>query len=165
MFLHGILHRIEGDFDNARYWYSDVAKDAAADDDDDGRPDTLYRRIWGCDGKTFKELGDGIGDIPFCKRSEYGKSGSREWELDQGQRFLNAVQAFKEMKTGARGDDVERGLMAESRREIEGVVRWCVERFGTGRWEDASGAWVKNSEEVQRMSDEQVNGDKGVRKF
>jgi len=25
MFLHGILHRIEGDYDNARAWYSNVA--------------------------------------------------------------------------------------------------------------------------------------------
>jgi hypothetical protein len=27
MLLHGILHRIEGDYDNARAWYSDVASD------------------------------------------------------------------------------------------------------------------------------------------
>jgi len=25
MFVHGILHRIEGDYDNARAWYGDVA--------------------------------------------------------------------------------------------------------------------------------------------
>ena len=25
MYLHGILHRIEGDYDNARAWYRDVA--------------------------------------------------------------------------------------------------------------------------------------------
>ena len=24
MFLHGILHRVEGDYDNARAWYADV---------------------------------------------------------------------------------------------------------------------------------------------
>lgn len=27
MLLHGILHRIEGDYDNARAWYGDVAED------------------------------------------------------------------------------------------------------------------------------------------
>ena len=26
MFLHGILHRVEGDYDNVRAWYGDVAK-------------------------------------------------------------------------------------------------------------------------------------------
>ena len=26
MFLHGILHRIEGDYDNTRAWYGDVAE-------------------------------------------------------------------------------------------------------------------------------------------
>jgi hypothetical protein len=32
MFLQGILHRIEGDYDNARAWYGDV-KDSAVSHD------------------------------------------------------------------------------------------------------------------------------------
>ncbi|KAL8712648.1 MAG: hypothetical protein Q9220_003179 [cf. Caloplaca sp. 1 TL-2023] len=35
MFLHGILHRVEGDYDNARAWYGDVA-------DSD-----VFKQVWG----------------------------------------------------------------------------------------------------------------------
>jgi hypothetical protein len=38
MTLHGILHRIEGDYDNARAWYKDVAND------DDGQ--ALLKSAW-----------------------------------------------------------------------------------------------------------------------
>lgn len=153
MLLHGILHRIEGDFDNARCWYSDVAQSE------------LYKRIWGTGRKTFKDLGGGIRDIKFANRNGYGKSGSKVDELDGGQRFLNVVQAFAEAKASTRDTQEENRLLGESRREIESVVEWCVERFGTGRWQDASGAWVDNNEDIQKMSDEQVNGDAGWRKF
>ncbi|PBP21229.1 hypothetical protein BUE80_DR007877 [Diplocarpon rosae] len=155
MLLHGILHRVEGDFDNARFWYADVAKEGAE----------LYTRIWGDGGVTFKDLDEGVREADFGARRDYGRGGAREGELDAGQRFVNAVQAFKETKAAARGVDEGEGLERESRREIETVVEWCVEKFGTGMWADASDAWVRNSEEVQKMSDEMVGGDKGRRKF
>lgn len=34
MFLHGILHRIEGDYDNARAWYKNVAESA------------VFKKVW-----------------------------------------------------------------------------------------------------------------------
>ncbi|KAK6581825.1 hypothetical protein PZA11_005522 [Diplocarpon coronariae] len=144
MLLHGILHRVEGDLDNARAWYSDVAREGAE----------LYARVWGGGGATFKDLDE-----------EYGSGGAREGELDAGQRFLNAVQAFKETRARARGDEDGERLARESRREIETLVEWCVQRFGTETWADARDAWARNGEEVQRMSDEMVGGDKGRRTF
>lgn len=138
MYLHGILHRIEGDYDNARYWYSDV------------KPCELYTKVWGSGGKSFKDVVGQQGD-----RDGGGK--------DEGQNFIDHVQMLKE---GRREDEGWRkGLEDESRREIEEVVMWCVERFGIGRVLDASAAWVKNSEEIQKMSDDQVSGDAGRREF
>lgn len=142
MFLHGILHRIEGDYDNARMWYSDVAEAE------------IYQQIWG-KGKIFKEVKE--------QREEYGFGRVREGELDEGQRFLNRVQEYKgnREKSGIQQGELE----TESRREIEAVIKHCREKFGTERIEDASDAWVENSEEIQKMSDDQINGDKGHRKF
>ncbi|KAI6714519.1 hypothetical protein JHW43_002937 [Diplocarpon mali] len=157
MLLHGILHRVEGDLDNARAWYSDVAREGAE----------LYARVWGGGGATFKDLDEGVREAAFAfgERREYGSGGAREGELDAGQRFLNAVQAFKETRARARGDEDGERLARESRREIETLVEWCVQRFGTETWADARDAWVRNGEEVQKMSDEMVGGDKGRRTF
>jgi hypothetical protein len=43
MTLHGILHCIEGDYDNARAWYKDVASDEAGKE--------LLEKAWGKHGK------------------------------------------------------------------------------------------------------------------
>ena len=43
MFLHGILHRIEGDFDNARAWYGNV-----------GDGSEVMRCVWGEGGGVEK---------------------------------------------------------------------------------------------------------------
>ncbi len=70
MYLHGILHRIEGDYDNARAWYSDV------------RDSEIYTEIWGTEGvdwKTWKEKGG---------------------ERDAGQVLLDNVQALMEGREG-----------------------------------------------------------------
>ncbi|KAL2064887.1 hypothetical protein VTL71DRAFT_4027 [Oculimacula yallundae] len=172
MFLHGILHRIEGDYDNARMWYSDVAKDESESDEN------IYENVWGNvrgddggeqgmdgKGKTFKDLGEGIKEVKFSERKEYGWGGSKERELDAGQRFLNAVQAFKETKAALRNEEVGKRLQVESKREIETAVEWCERKFGSEKWEDAREAWVVNGEEVAKASDAMLRGDKGTRKF
>ncbi|KAI5804412.1 hypothetical protein EDC01DRAFT_611033 [Geopyxis carbonaria] len=48
MFLHGILHRIEGDFPNALAWYSDVAET------------DVVAKVWG--GKGYGKEGDKPGE-------------------------------------------------------------------------------------------------------
>lgn len=142
MFLHGMLHRMEGDYDNARMWYTDV------------KESEIYQQIWGR-GKGFKEIKE--------EREEYGFGGAKEDELDAGQRFLNRVQALKVQ--GVKGGLSRGDLEAESRKEFDAVVEYCVEKFGAGRLVDARDAWVKNSEEISKMSEDQVNGNKGHRKF
>ena len=45
------------------------------------------------------------------------------------------------------------------------MLEWCVKKFGDGVWEDARDAWVDNSEEISKMSEDQTLGDSGHRKF
>jgi hypothetical protein len=133
MFLHGMLHRIEGDFDNARAWYSDVKESG------------VYKEVWG-----EKEMG-------WKKWKEEGKKG----ELDAGQKFLDCVQRCKE----SGGKFQREKLEGESRREIETTIKWCKQKFGTEMVADASEAWVKPSDEIKQMGQEQVSGTAGRRKF
>jgi len=131
MYLHGILHRIEGDYDNARAWYSDV------------RGSEVYIGMWGSHGVGWKEWNETSG------------------EKDEGQRFLDEVQKFKQGKNGHR-----RAVLEEaSRKELEHVITFCEEKFGTDKWEDASDAWVQHSEQVRQMGEDQVSGNSGQRNF
>lgn len=155
MFLHGILHRIEGDLNNARCWYSDV------------NGSEVFTKVWG-EGKTFKEFRDSVdaGDsAEKWQESSYGVRGENEGILDEGQRFLNRVQAFQKMKAKDRTDEEKRRLEEESMREINGVIEWCKEKFGVEKWQDASSAWVENDDEIKGISQEMLSGDKGRRKF
>ena len=117
MYLHGILHRVEGDYDNARAWYGDVESSE------------VYESVW-------------------------------RQRKDDGKAFVDKVQAF--VKKGE-GDEEE--LARESRREIEGVVEFCRRKFGEGKVEDASEAWVKNSEKIKGIAEKQLVGGEGFRKF
>jgi hypothetical protein len=77
-FLLGILHRIEGDYDNASMWYSDV------------KESEIYRKVWGAERMSFKDAGH---------RRE------REGGLDEGQKFLGKVQRCKESRGWAGNGD------------------------------------------------------------
>ncbi|KAG4026857.1 hypothetical protein MFRU_035g00090 [Monilinia fructicola] len=138
MYLHGILHRIEGDYDNARAWYSDI------------KESEIYSKLWGKDGQTWKAW-----------QEEHKNGGGRE-SLDNGQKFLDAIQKFKETQ-GKEGEKAS--LVEQSRVEIDGIIKWCVSKFGTARMMDASSAWVRPSEEIKKMGEDQVSGDSGRRKF
>ncbi|KAI9778413.1 MAG: hypothetical protein M1835_004926 [Candelina submexicana] len=122
MYLHGILHRIEGDYDNARAWYADVAQS------------DVYRKAWGAEKGEHK-----------------------------GIEFIGKIERLKKEGKGDQG-----ALEEESLREIKAVVEWCIEKFGTGTVVDATsapGAWVRPSEKIKKMGEDQVSGDAGARDF
>lgn len=149
MYLHGILHRVEGDYDNARCWYSDVQKSG------------MYAKVWGSEGKNFKQIREDLGEGEAM--DPYRKGGEQEDTLNAGQKFLNSIQAFKLSKTkdeGARKD-----LEQQSLGEFEAVLDWCAETFGTERMQDASAAWVKSSDENKEIGQKQMMGGEGHRKF
>jgi hypothetical protein len=125
MLLHGILHRIEGDYDNARAWYGDVARN---------------------------ENGGHLLD--------------KAWNVDQGKGknkaldFIDKVEKFK--KHGEGDSDV---LEEESLGEIHRVLSWCVEKFGVEKWQDATSAWVRPDDKIQKIGNNMTSGGKGYREF
>jgi hypothetical protein len=88
----------------------------------------------------------------------YGEEG-----VDGGKRLVDDVEGFRKGK--GKGAGVEEELNGRIREEMGRVLEWCKRKFGEGEWTDASSAWVKNSEEVQKISNDMVSGDKGWRKF
>ncbi|RPB15412.1 hypothetical protein P167DRAFT_571486 [Morchella conica CCBAS932] len=130
MFLHGVLHRIEGDYDNARAWYKDVS-------------DTeVMEKVWG--------KGEGV------------KGGKAE-------KFISEVQDLDQrLRKGEKGEGVEKEqtrLENESKRELKGIVDYCLNTMGRGVWQDARGAYVESSEKIKKMGQDQTTGPGGMRKF
>jgi hypothetical protein len=151
MLLHGILHRAEGDFNNSRAWISDI-KDA-------------------CEGYQPKKKSEGqkLDADVFSKTKGpeqinetlvdfvYGKADPNE--------LIDDVEAFRTRKASQGGDGEVEELEKRSRRELERVLEWCKAKFGTEEWRDATEAWVKNSEEISKISGDMVSGEKGFRHF
>jgi len=81
MYLHGILHRIEGDYDNARAWYGDV-KDS-----------DMFKAAWGSEDDALKF----IGQIEKLRKQREGSLKELEKE---SQREFDCVADFCEKKFG-----------------------------------------------------------------
>jgi hypothetical protein len=154
MLLHSILHRCEGDFRNARLWISDVGDACAGfkpkSRDNGGEGEVL-------DGETAKGCRGGEGVETDLLSFVYGEKG-----VEEGKRLIDDVESFRKRKGGS---DEEERLVQRIREEMGRVLEWCVKKFGTKPMNDASSAWVKNSEEVQKISNDMVSGGKGYRKF
>ncbi|KAJ4378994.1 hypothetical protein N0V86_005871 [Didymella sp. IMI 355093] len=150
MLLHGILHRCEGDFRNARLWIGDVG-DACEGfkpkkRDEGERLDEDVAGKCGCEG-IDESLVEHV----------YGSEG-----VGGAKRLIDDVEAFRKRK----GGESEEGRLNERiRQEMTKVLEWCAKKFGTQTYADASSAWVKNSEEVQKISNDMVSGGKGHRDF
>lgn len=80
--------------------------------------------------------------------------------VEGGKEFTHAVERLRKEKVGDVGE-----LERVSEREIERLTRWCRERFGTGRWEDATEAWVEPSEENRQIASKMLIGGEGWRQF
>jgi hypothetical protein len=151
MLLHGILHRAEGDFPNSQAWISDV-KDA-------------------CEGyqPKKKDEGEKLEQDVFAQ-TKGGKNGDDTLvEYVYGESdpddLINDVEACRNKKPSQRGEGEERDLEKRARGELEMILQWCKGKFGEGKWKDASKAWVKNSEEINKISGDMVSGGKGFRDF
>ncbi len=84
---------------------------------------------------------------------------------EEGQDFINRIQDFvcRDRVEGERGKHLAR-LERESRREIEGIIAFCVDKFGTEPVADARGAW-SNDDKHREMGQAQVTGGEGFREF
>ncbi|KAF2660249.1 hypothetical protein K491DRAFT_570606, partial [Lophiostoma macrostomum CBS 122681] len=146
MLLHSILHRIEGDFENARLWGGDVA-DA-------------------CKGWAPKRRGEEGGRL---ERSIWQDSGSDHAPTptpgeESAKRLITSIEAFRARKSSS-ADAEAQDLSQRTRRELSRVLEWCILKFGDGAWVDASSAWVSPGEDIRKIGNDMVSGDKGWRKF
>ena len=139
MYCHGLLHRIEGDSDNARAWYVDV------------QDNDCFTSVWGQATSEEREEAEKIKD-----QYRVGKVPAQR----KARQFLDSVEKLKKTKSGDRQQ-----LEKESRREIEELVQWCVKKFGTAKLEDATKAWVGNSDEIREKGQSMTTGDTGHRRF
>ncbi|KAF3041505.1 hypothetical protein E8E12_003143 [Didymella heteroderae] len=150
MLLHGILHRCEGDFRNARLWIGDVG-DAC-----EGFKPKKKDEGEKLDDETAGKCGCPSVDgslVSFV----YGKQG-----MDGAKKLLDDVEGFRRRK----GGESEEGRSNERiRQEMTKVLEWCTKKFGTQPYTDATSAWVKNSDEIQKISNGMVSGGKGYREF
>lgn len=82
MFLHGILHRVEGDYDNARAWYRNVAGSE------------VFKEVWAGGEEEARGF---IGKVEgLVKRGEGGKE-----ELERGSlREIRAVVEYCRRRFG-----------------------------------------------------------------
>lgn len=134
MYVHGILHRIEGDYDNARAWYSNVS-------DWEG-----FTKFWG---------------PPTDRPGE--EAGQKVPRQQRARDFLDRIEKCAG-SGGHQGEELE-SLQSESRAELESLLDWCLERLGTEMHKDATKDWVKPTEELKRMGEDQVSGSAGPRNF
>lgn len=151
MLLHGILHRAEGDFNNARAWISDVS-DAC-----EGYQPKRKEEGQRLDSEIVEQVGSNSHVSDSLVKFVYGGQ-HPGWLID-------AVEAFRRQKQGQSRDGEGAQIEQRIRDEAERLLDWCKSKFGSRVWRDATKAWVANSEEIGKISADMVSGGKGYRNF
>ncbi|KAI8943468.1 hypothetical protein NX059_001473 [Plenodomus lindquistii] len=151
MLLHGILHRAEGDFANAQAWIGDV-KDAC-----EGFQPKKRSKGKKLEDEVIEKIGGGQGVDKTLVVFVYGD--------DEPGQLIEDVESLRRSKQNQQTAGGEEGLEKRIRTEGQRILEWCKTKFGTQAMEDASQAWVKNSEEINKISSDMVSGGQGHRKF
>ncbi|KAL2350446.1 hypothetical protein BJ546DRAFT_1068077 [Cryomyces antarcticus] len=166
MYLHGILHRIEGDYDNARCWYVDVAREGCGAFDEvwEVASSSDDRRGDGNDGKDARGGGEDVkeeDELPKPQRLRHLNPRAAE--------FIDAIQTLHGQRRSASpfssSHQEESRLTHLSAHELTTVISWCVREYGSGVWTDARPAWVRPSEEERKIGNRMVSEGEGRRKF
>ncbi len=100
MILHGIPHRIEGDYEDARAWYRDV-KDS-----------DVFRTVWG-DGGSEKAM-DFVRRIEILRKETKQQDVSEVHQLEDGSKQeIRTVLEFCEKKFGTQKLDDARAVWVQ----------------------------------------------------
>ncbi|KIP07771.1 hypothetical protein PHLGIDRAFT_408501 [Phlebiopsis gigantea 11061_1 CR5-6] len=156
--LHGILHRIEGDYANARVWYREASGlGERANEATVREGEEEFVRFWS------GVAGVGAGDDERRRK---------EKALDAAMAYLDRVEKLKNASKGqvqdaGRGTEERKDLEKLSRAELVSVVEWIAAKYGWGRWNggDASRAYTESTDEQKREMVDQQSGGEGFRKF
>lgn len=153
MYVHGMLHRIEGDIDNTRAWYGDV-KDSE-----------IFKHVWLSDDGSRPEVAK-KGWEEFLDRLERYRDRTRKragvggWEQDKDELDPGQVTDWKK----------EAELLREtSLWEIKKALKYIEQRFGTGQVLNAKqeflGRIESGNEEQAKVAQSMVTGGEGWRVF
>lgn len=138
MLLHAVLHRIEGDYANAEAWYDDVAESEVL----------IY--VWGDDMLEGSSRERARQFVTCCR--ELAKRPA-----------LHQTEIREENEPELRRQRVE--LQQQADREVQRLLDWCVRRFGSQEYLDASDAWVQDQGKIKEVKDSQLVGGEGWRSF
>ncbi|EXJ62849.1 hypothetical protein A1O7_03290 [Cladophialophora yegresii CBS 114405] len=149
MYLHGLLHRIEGDLNNARAWYGDV------------KESEVFRSVW----SGTESGGDDASN----------QTTSPEAAFQTAKSFLDRVEAYKnsllstKSSSGATSSEKyfpgEDELAEVSLWEIRRLLSFCEEKFDTNPVMDASNVWVSMNEKHADKAVQMITGGEGWREF
>lgn len=91
MYLHGVLHRIEGDYRNAELWYKDVSES------------DIFKGVWGEDEGALERAHAFIQKVEKFRKAKQGSL--EELEKESG-REIEGIKKYlvKEFGTGVVGD-------------------------------------------------------------
>ncbi|KAI9716977.1 MAG: hypothetical protein M1828_007491 [Chrysothrix sp. TS-e1954] len=168
MHLHGLLHRLEGDYDNAAAWYKDVASfsplptgaSTSADTSSSGPED----RSSDDQNPTYAPS-----DSPATVFTHAYPEGlatpldllRRTAELRAGEAKYSHGESEE-----ARAWRRERDRLQEiSKVEVDRVREWLEGRYGTRQWREASGEFVGNEGKHKEIAAKMIVGGEGWRQF
>ncbi|ETN39426.1 uncharacterized protein HMPREF1541_05649 [Cyphellophora europaea CBS 101466] len=135
MYLHGILHRIEGDIQNARCWYGDV-KDSEA-----------LTSVWSAAETSWEDF---LNRVEISRDSVASRKGSK-----------TQVAASE----GVDWEKEEEELKNMSSWELRKVLEHLEEKFGTKEVVDSSDMWVQPGGKHADKANAMIVGGEGWREF
>ncbi|GJE96646.1 hypothetical protein PsYK624_128460 [Phanerochaete sordida] len=162
--LHGILHRVEGDYDNARVWYGEAGGTGDRANEKTVRDgEGAFVAFW---GGVAGHLGvvESVGEVDEGSRARVAR--------DAALAFLDRVQRLKEISKGPAQDagagTEERAILERiSSAELDAVVEWAAGEYGWDTWHggDGSAAYTESTEEQKEEMRQQQYGGEGFRQF
>lgn len=108
MFLHGILHRVEGDYDNARAWYANV------------QGSDVFGAVWGGEEEAAREF---IGRVERFRKEGVG---DREGLGRESKREIRGVVEWCRGKFGEGEVEDAREAWVQPSRELRDVGQKMV---------------------------------------
>ncbi|KAK5231976.1 hypothetical protein LTR47_006816 [Exophiala xenobiotica] len=185
MYAHGILHRLEGDIDNARAWYGDV-KDAQ-----------VFQAVWGGgEGDTLSGDADGDGDGDRDNSTSSSSSSSHadanggtnnnnnNQAFNKACKFLDQVEIYKSSILSSSSSSSSSSSKATSGpapsstspapadmirttslAELNHFLKFCERKFTTAPILDASSVWTSMADKHKDQAAQMITGGEGWREF
>lgn len=151
MALHALLHRVEGDIENARCWYLDIMHS------------DMFAHVWAEAAATITDDSNGSSntkmseneDVPKPEKARLQMPGEVTEFLDRIARLRRYVlkASVYPLPQGVQREKEESELTQISAREVSRLRGWCEGKFGTGKIGDAREAYVGVGEQRGEISE------------